>query len=106
MEDIKVTVRLFEHDMSEYNDWKVSRPRADRKIQEYVYHIDVEKNWLNFYEFLKWDFDGEKDWESLIWLKDFFGLMNMIFMCLAAIIILIVLLRRFFKVMKKEIKYT
>ena len=49
MDPIKVSVRLYEHDGSEDNEWKVSRPKADRKIQEYVYHIDIEKNWLDFY---------------------------------------------------------
>ena len=43
MEPIRVTVTIFERDLSKENEWKTSRSKDERMIQQVSYYIDVEE---------------------------------------------------------------
>ena len=43
MEPVKVNVKIYQTLIDE--DWKAERPKSERVIQDFTYHIDIEKNW-------------------------------------------------------------
>lgn len=60
---------------------------------------------MDFYTFLSWDFES-MNWDNPQWQKDFAGFVNFIIMWLVLATLIVHLVRRFFKLMRKEIKYT
>ena len=62
MEPVRVNVKMYQSLLDE--EWKVERPKSERVMQDFTYHIDIEKNWQDYQDYLVWDFDDENlDWK-------------------------------------------